>query len=217
MGTRESAGIPGQGAKIPTFKGKLLHALMDMDDWPKYVETHSSTNISRCVSMTWDQLNRLRSFYPYSRSDGEHWVRYETDIMESLRNNNNNNNNNTLKESVPLFWDRIGKKNLLSSHESYLKDEQRGCCEIKFEDLVAKEYEMTIRQILQVFGIPSFSSTEDRPFKILQRHDRSNITTRKEEHWSAKDMHVSSKNFRREMLQEVERIFLHDVEEAGIP
>ena len=207
MGTRDSAGIPGPGTHIPTFKGKLLHALMDMDEWPHYVETHSNTNTSNCVSMTRDPLNRLRSFYTYSRSGGEHWVRYETDIMESLRNTN------TLKDSVQLFWDRIGKDYLVKSHQSYLNDEQRGCFEIKFEDLTA-EYETTIRRMLGVFGIPSSSAAADRLVQTLSRHDRSKLT-QSQEKMLAKDMHVSSKKFSRNVLQEFERLFLEEIDGAG--
>ena len=205
MGTRESAGIPGPGTKVPTFKGKLLHSLMDMNEWPAYVQEHSSTNTSRCVSMTRDPLNRLRSFYTYSRSGGEHWVRYETNIMESLRNAN------TLKESVQLFWDRIGKTYLLTSHQSYLNDEQWGCYEIKFEDLT-KDYERTMRRILRVFGI--LSNAEDHLVRTLTRHDRSGMTS-KEEKLLAKDMHVSSKKFSSSMIKEVERILLEEIHESG--
>ncbi len=165
MGTRERAGIPGPGTKTSTFEGKLLHALMDMDEWPEYVAEHSESNTSRYISMTWVPLNRLRSFYTYSRSGGEHWVRYETDIMESLRSAK------SLQKSLELFWNRIERTYLVASHESCKNDEARGCYEIKFEDL-QKDYEGTIRRILRIFGISS-SAAEDR---TLSRHDRSNLS-----------------------------------------
>lgn len=206
MGTRDSAGIPGPGTRTPTFRGKLLHALMDMDEWPEYVAEHSSSNSSRCVSMTRDPLNRLRSFYTYSRSGGEHWVRYETDIMESLRKAK------SLQESLEVFWNRIGRTYLLASHESYLKDEARGCYEIKFEDLT-KDYEATMRRLLRVFGVCS-QPAEDRLVNKLQRHDRSNVTATQEK-LLAKDMHVSSKKFSPSMIREMERILLEDITEAG--
>jgi hypothetical protein len=205
MGTRDTAGIPGPGTHVPTFRGKLLHALMDMDEWPSYVEAHSPSNASRCVSMTRDPLNRLRSFYTYSRSGGEHWVRYETNIMKSLRSAP------TLKESVRWFWENIGKTYLVASHESYKKDENRGCYQIRFEDLT-RDYDGTIRRILRVFAISS-SSAEDHLVRTLGRHDRSRATGVVEE-LLAKDMHVSSKKFSKELIAEVERILMNDIEEA---
>jgi len=125
--------------------------------------------------------------------------------MESLRSAK------SLQESLELFWNRIGRTYLVASHESYQNDEERGCYEIKFEDL-GKDYEGTIRRILRVFGISL--SAEDQLVKTLSRHDRSNLSSTQEK-LLTKDMHVSSKKFSASMIREMERILLEDIPEAG--
>ena len=133
-------------------------------------------------------------------------MRYETDIMKSLRSTD------TLQESVQLFWNRIGRDYLVASQQSYLNDEHRGCYALKFEDL-AKDFDGTIRRMLRVFGISS-AAVEDRLVKTIRRHDRSNIS-KEQEKLLAKDMHVSSKKFSSTMIKEVERILLEEIEESG--
>ena len=201
-GTRDSAGIPGPGTHVPTYKGNVLHAIMNMDEWPSYVEQHSSTNSFKCVVITRDPLNRLKSFYTYARSGGEHWLRYESDIMTSLRTAEN------LEESVQIFWDRVGKEYLLSSHTAYMNDSSLGCSEIKFEDL-SNDFGSGIGRLLDIFEVNE--SARGHLVKKLMLHDRSKVS----EAELVKDIHVSSMKFSIEFKSELERVMMEEIEELG--
>jgi len=40
-GRRDRAGIPGPGTDSPNYKSQMIHAIMDMDEWPSYVTEHA--------------------------------------------------------------------------------------------------------------------------------------------------------------------------------
>lgn len=195
-GQRDRAGIPGV-VHAPSYRGgQLLHAADMVEEWPHY--TRGKTY--QCISMTRDPLSRLRSFYTYARSGGEHWVRYETNLMHVLRSNNN-----TLNESIQHFWQRAGRDYLSQSHASFRADlVERNCVEIRFEDLM-RNFEQTLLQMLRVFGVSSPGVVEPLVERML-RHDRRHVQAE----LLAKDPHASSNKYSKEMLEQVERIMLQE-------
>ena len=201
-GTRDTAGIPGPGTHVPIYKGQTVHAIMDMEEWPEYVTRHAGEGNYKCVTMTRDPLSRLRSLYLYSRSGGEHWVRYETSIMRDLRSAD------SLLSSLELFWNSYGKEYLLRSHDSYKLESTRGCVAVPFESL-SQNFTEGAGRILDAFGV--LPEARGELLQRLLRHDRSNPDDEQKK-LLEKDIHVSSKKFTREFIGEVEKTMMDDLD-----
>ena len=164
-GERSSAGIPGPVETLPTYRGQLLHAIVNMRTWPTYVERmgynlstlsgyHSLGNSSqagsphvRCAVLVRDPLSRIRSLYTYARSGGEHWFRYESGLMNQL-----SNQSLTLQQSLDLFWSSFGKAYLEQSHEYTMMNIHLGCTPVKMEDFKST-YNDTLARLLRVYGV----------------------------------------------------------------
>jgi len=114
------------------------------------------------------------------------------------------------ESSVSYYWERFGKDYLIRSHQSYLNDDDRGCVEIKFEEL-GENYDLTIRKLLNVFNV---KSTAIEPLvELLKRHDRSNPSEEMNKILE-KDIHVSSKKFSGEFKTRVAEFIMEELDDG---
>lgn len=154
---------------------------------PEYVANRSS--VSRCVTITRDPLDRLRSLYLYARSGGEAWFRSTSGLMQALREPK------TIEESIEVYWREFGKEYLVQSHEYYLHNIKNGCAVVKFEQFKT-DYDGAVNKMLDTFQV--LPDARDKLVDLLARHDLNRMT----EQQLKADMHVSSSHFRPEFLAE---------------
>jgi len=202
-GERSRAGIPGPIEELPTYDGLMLHAIINMRQWPKYVQSQGfvpsipkENKHVRCVTTLRDPLSRLRSLYLYARSGGESWFRYESGIMQKLIQISRNE---SLTESLKYFWNHFGKEYLIQSHEYMMMNLNRGCVGIKMEDL-KRNYDENIHKLLDVWGV------KKEIIPILIKRLESSDLSRKTKTQKESDPHITSNKFSKQLVSNVVRI-----------
>ena len=207
-GERSRAGIPGPVEELPSYEGKLLHAIINMKTWPQYVERmgygpETSPKLNervRCVTFLRDPIARLKSLYLYARSGGEAWFRYQSGLMQKLQDPNR-----TLTESIQFFWDEFGKEYLIQSHEYMFENLNLGCTGITMEGL-KKDFDGNIGHLLHVWGIKP--ATIPLLVKRLEDADLS----RKTQDERNSDPHVTSNKFSKDLVKQVITLLENNVE-----
>jgi hypothetical protein len=209
-GERSAPGIPGPIEDLPVYPGQLLHAIVNMQTWPQYVE-QQGYNVSsllstassirdeteqrkgkvRCVVLTRDPLSRLRSLYTYARSGGEHWFRYESGYMQRL-----GDPSLTLQQSLDLFWEEFGKGYLKQSHDYIMMNLKLGCVPIKMESFKS-HYNDTTRELLEIYGINSAVIPE-----LVRRLSSADESVKSPEDLK-RDAHFTSNKFSDGLVSEV--------------
>eukprot|EP00939_MAST-03C_sp_MAST-3C-sp1_P003664 g3664.t1 len=208
-GERSHAGIPGPVENLPTYEGRLLHAIVNMRDWPNYVERQGflpslprKNARVRCVTTLRDPMARLRSLYLYARSGGENWFRYQRAIKFSTFEFSPSimmelgSSERTVEESVAYFWNSFGKDYLDQSHEYTMENMKRGCEGIKMEDL-RSDFDGRMTAILRTFGVKESAIPE--LIGRLASADLSRRTRRERD----SDPHVTKNKFSESLVEAV--------------
>ena len=187
-GERSHAGIPGPEESIPTYKGEMLHAIINMRDWGTYVADQSY----RCATILRDPIARLKSLYLYARAGGEAWFRRDSGLMQLLRVRN-------LTESLNLFWNHFGRDYIVQAHEYDRFNIENQNCDVYRLDEFKQNFDATTRRLL----VQTWKLREDAAeilLKKLRRHDVTHSSSHMQ-----RDPHVSSTNYSPEFISNVTR------------
>ena len=187
-GERSHAGIPGPVESNPTYKGEMLHAIINMRDWGKYVGDQSY----RCATILRDPMARLRSLYLYARAGGEGWFRRDSGFMQMLRVRN-------LTESLDLYWKNFGRDYIVQAHEYDRFNIETQNCDVYRLNEFKQDFDTTVRRLL----VETWKLQEDTSEILLEKlrhHDISSSSQKKE-----RDPHVSSTNYSPEFILNVTR------------
>jgi hypothetical protein len=158
----------------------------------------------RCVTLIRDPLSRLRSLYTYARSGGEHWFRYESNIMHQL-----SDPSMSLPHSIDLFWSTFGRDYLLQSHNYMTMNMQLGCVPIKMEAF-RQNFSQPVVQILRTYGV------RESAIPIILKRLKSADLGAKSEAQQRSDAHVTSNKFSPKFVEEVKIILMQMPEVASM-
>ena len=199
---------------LPVYRGEMLLAIVNMLNWPEYVQRHRETlhEAPRCAAMVRDPLSRLRSLYLYARSGGEHYFRYpqpgsNSSTMETLLDADRRGG---LDASLALFWAKHGRAYLEQSHAYTLFNVKSHRCAPLAMESFSRNFNGTVLALLDAWGVVPDATIRDELVARASRHDI---------HGSAgvalsRDPHVTSSTFGKEMAVRVERHLMESV--AGV-
>eukprot|EP00656_Telonema_subtile_P025138 TRINITY_DN27243_c0_g1_i2.p1 TRINITY_DN27243_c0_g1~~TRINITY_DN27243_c0_g1_i2.p1 ORF type:complete len:578 (+),score=151.67 TRINITY_DN27243_c0_g1_i2:117-1850(+) len=210
-GERSRAGIPGPVEALPTFKGEMLLAIINMRTWPEYVQQHAgSRGAHKCVAFSRDPLNRLVSLYLYARSGGEHWFRHEwlvdagLPMMTKL-------SQGTLNASLQLYWNTFGRAYLVQSGEyMHLNGAVHNCTMVKMEAF-KEDFDHTARAVLGAWEV-----TDPAVVRQLLPRMRKHDLGRKSRKELAVDPHVTGNKFDSELVKAVPAVLMSMPEVAAM-
>ncbi len=209
-GERSTAGIPGPIEALPVYDGRLLHAIVNMREWPDYVKQQGFDVRSlvsaaynnedggrvRCVSLCRDPLARLQSLYTYARTGGEHWFRFESGFMQVLANPKL-----TLYESIDQYWKLFGKAYLVQSHDFMIENLKLGCTGIYMESF-KNNFNASLVNLFNAFHINT------KVHEVLITRLAKSDGSRKSEIEKAIDPHFTSSKFKKDFVKDVNSILM---------
>jgi len=170
---KESKHLAGRGyfppyeIATPSYDSDVLLAATLMKRWPHYARTQSNT--IRCIVLTRDPLDRIRSHHTYTLSYGDNDLRTLGDRMHAA---------NSTSAALQLMWDTMGRESMVRSH-AYLTDAlAEGCIQIPFEGF-RNDFDGTIRKILNAWEIRS--EAHATLIDIASAHDLGRLTEEERE------------------------------------
>jgi len=202
-GERSRAGIPGPVEDLPTYDGRILHAITNMRTWPDYVEkrgfdmrslTHNETISNKqvvCATLIRDPISRLRSLYTYARSGGEHWFRTESCYKARLEDPTL-----TLQQSLDFFWNEFGKEYLVESHIYTMQNLKHGCTRIKME-AIKSDFNGAMGELFDAYGINQHA--QRILLARLSKQDTSTMSATRLQ----KDSHFTANKFSKKLVDEI--------------
>lgn len=201
-GERSRPGIPGPVEELPAYDGQIVHAIINMRDWPAYAERQRAALPGgnarvRCVTTIRDPLSRLRSLYTYARSGGEHWFRFESQMMARL------GNATSLQASLDVFWDEFGRDYLVQSHEYLTLNLAEGCVPVRMEAF-ASGFDANVRAVLDAWAVKPAAAAV-----LVERLGRADFSRRTEQERKA-DPHLTANKFPKALVAEMDRRLLAD-------
>ena len=165
-----------------------------MKRWHSYARTQSDR--VRCIVVTRDPVDRLRSHYTYTMSDGDYDLRELGQEMKDAL---------STKSALRIMWNRMGRESMLRSHEYLTSALSSGCEQIRFEGF-REDFNNTISSIFRAWNVnPDVKSDL---MDIATNHDIGRLS-----HSELKaNHHVSTKKFSQNSKHEIIKAILEDEE-----
>lgn len=149
---------PPYEIRTPAYDSDVVLAATLMKRWKAYATTQSDR--VRCVVVTRDPLDRLRSHHMYAMSGGDFDLKDLGSEMEKASSDS---------DALRMMWDQMGRQSMIDSH-AYLMDALRdpSCVRIPFEGF-RNDFNGTIRAILRAWNVNP--TTWDALVGIASAHD----------------------------------------------
>ena len=169
----------------PKHDSDILLAATYMKRWNYYARTQSDR--VRCIVVTRDPIDRLRSHYTYTMSDGDYDLRKLGLEMKELP---------SAGDALQVMWNRMARESMIRSHEYLMSALSLGCKQIRFEGF-RENFNETVYSILRAWNINPEVQSDLMNIATnhdLGRHSQSDLNS---------NHHVSTKKFSHKEKREI--------------
>eukprot|EP00938_MAST-03A_sp_MAST-3A-sp1_P000492 g492.t1 len=125
----------------PKHDSDILLAATLMKKWNHYARTQSDR--VRCVVVTRDPIDRLRSHHTYTMSDGDYDLRELGLKMKQATSTG---------DALEIMWNRMARESMIRSHEYLTSALSLGCKQIRFEGF-RENFNETVHSIFRAWNI----------------------------------------------------------------
>ena len=169
----------------PKHDSDILLAATLMKKWNHYARTQSDR--VRCVVVTRDPIDRLRSHHTYAMSDGDYDLRELGLKMKQATSTG---------DALEIMWNRMARESMIRSHKYLTSALSLGCKQNRFEGF-RENFNETVLSIFRAWNINP--EVESDLLDIAVTHDLGRLSQKE----LNSNHHVSTKKFSKSAKREI--------------